>query len=430
MGGGSAPGIVLSGQQSSTPSSAPSQSPSRSLALLDSIFASANTASPSPSLAMTDPHHSPARHNPAHPGYSHPNVILSPKPTNGSIGGMRILTPEVISSLMGLTPSPTSSPQGAAGMYRYDASDEESWSEDRDGDAMSVSSTSTVLDPEVADEAGTGIPMLSVPHGSAGGGTVWGDRTPRAVVRGMKEEDEDDCDGDVVRTSTPPAERGAKRGRDRTGTATQAQYSLSVPSSTGSYASKEGLPRGLIKSSSSSTIKAHFQPPQSPQPLSQTKSKNGSRPLVPFTANSELWPYSGPHKHNRSMVNDGSSEGGDDGVVELDWKDIGRLSDLTMNGSSGGQKGKGKKRGKKERADERERERDAIEQSWDAPVLPSVNGKGKANASPAGIDADTVKGALISGLEASGRGHSFAGMQRNDFVREILTLIHVGRLRS
>ena len=38
------------------------------------------------------------------------------------------------------------------------------------------------------------------------------------------------------------------------------------------------------------------------------------------------------------MVNDGSSEGWDDGVVELDWKDIGQLSDLTMNGTSG-QKG-------------------------------------------------------------------------------------------
>lgn len=323
-------------------------------------------------------------------------------------------------------------------MYRYDASDEESWSEDRDGDAMSVSSTSTVLDPEVIDEgmiaeAGTVMPLLSVPHGSAGGGgAVWGDRTPRAVVRGMQEEDEDDCVGGAVRTSTPPMmERGGKKGRDRTGTATQAQYSLVVPSAAGSHASREELSRGLMKSSSSSTIKAHFQPPQpQPQPSVQAKSKNSSRPLVPFTADSELWPYPGPHKHNRGVVDDGSSEGGDDGVVELDWKDIGRLNDLSMNGASVGQKGKGKKKGKKERAEERERERDAIEQSWDTPAPPTVNGKGKAKASPAGIDADAVKGALVSGLEASGKGGSFVGMQRNDFVREVLTLIHVGLLFS
>ena len=56
------------------------------------------------------------------------------------------------------------------GMYRYDGSDEESWSEDRD--AMSVSSLSTVLDPEVADGVGAGIPLLPVLCRSVGGGAV------------------------------------------------------------------------------------------------------------------------------------------------------------------------------------------------------------------------------------------------------------------
>ena len=56
------------------------------------------------------------------------------------------------------------------GMYRYDGSDEESWSEDRD--AMSVSGSSTVLDPEVADGVGAGIPLLPVPCRSAGRGAV------------------------------------------------------------------------------------------------------------------------------------------------------------------------------------------------------------------------------------------------------------------
>ena len=83
---------------------------------------------------------------------------------------MQVLTSEVISSLMGLMPSPTSSPQGVVGMYRYDGSDEESWSEDRD--AMSVSSSSTVLDLEVADGVGAGIPLLPVPCRSAGRGAV------------------------------------------------------------------------------------------------------------------------------------------------------------------------------------------------------------------------------------------------------------------
>ena len=54
----------------------------------------------------------------------------------------------------------------------------------------------------------------------------------------MQEEDED---GGIVRT--PPVEQSAKRGRDRMGTAAQAKYSLSIPSTTGPCVSKGELSR-------------------------------------------------------------------------------------------------------------------------------------------------------------------------------------------
>ena len=91
MGGGSVLGVLLGGPWSSTSLPTPSQTLSKSLALLDSIFASTNMASPSPSLAWTYPHHPPAWHTPADPKHLHPNGILSPKPTNGAMEGCKFL---------------------------------------------------------------------------------------------------------------------------------------------------------------------------------------------------------------------------------------------------------------------------------------------------------------------------------------------------
>ena len=108
--------------------------------------------------------------------------------------------------------------------------------------------------------------------------------------------------------------------------------------------------------------------------------------------------------------------------------------------AKGKEKKETKKKGKKERAEEREKERDKIEKSWDIPVqVPPtpppaiVNGKGKmpvkssslhpANGSKASVDQDAVRDSIISTL--SSQNANMVGMRRNEFVREVLTLIHV-----
>lgn len=138
-------------------------------------------------------------------------------------------------------------------------------------------------------------------------------------------------------------------------------------------------------------------------------------------------------------------------MVELDFADTSALSDPNVfqerEQAGKNAKGKGKKenkkKGKKERADEREREREQIEKSWDVPVPvpPSppppvvVNGKGKApvkasslplaNGPKASVNQDVVKASIISTL--SFQNANMAGMSRNEFVREVLTLIHTDK---
>ena len=147
-------------------------------------------------------------------------------------------------------------------------------------------------------------------------------------------------------------------------------------------------------------------------------------------------------------MDDRSNSIDNEGVVELDFADTSALSDLRMfqekERASKNTKGSGnkdiKKKGKRERAEERERERDEIEKSWDVPsrVPPTpppvtINGKGKmpvkasslpaVNGTNGVIDSDAVKTSIISTLSA--RNSKFKSMPRNDFVKEVLTLIHV-----
>ena len=134
--------------------------------------------------------------------------------------------------------------------------------------------------------------------------------------------------------------------------------------------------------------------------------------------------------------------------MELDFADTSALSDPNIfqakekagKNANGKERKEAKKKGKKERAEEREKERDKIEKSWDVPALvpptpqPVVaNGKGKtpvkssplhpANGPKVSVDQDTVRASIISTL--SSKNISMSGMPRNDFVREVLTLIHV-----
>lgn len=338
------------------------------------------------------------------------------------------MTPSVSPTLT--SPSSSGSRRSGQCQYRYEGDNEDEASDGSDGGfSVSVSSTSTALDAEEVNDnldPQAVIPLLS----GRDQGSVMGDRTPRPPLRGM-DSDAIDC----IRTSTPPV-LSPLRAR----TQIQHQYQLSTsqygsqnPSSSCTFASaspslRETLAPSLAKSSSSSTINADF------------ISKPSKRPLVPFSTDSELWPYP------RAPVDDRSNLVENDNVVELDFTDTSALSDLRMfqekeKASKKNAKGKGNQETqKKNKKEERERERDEIERSWDVPsqVPPApppviVNGKGKipvkasslpaVNGAKGIVDPDAIKGSIISVL--SSQNFDLKGMPRNDFVKEVLTLIHV-----
>jgi len=198
-----------------------------------------------------------------------------------------------------------------------------------------------------------------------------------------------------------------------------------------------------------------------------------SRKLVPFEPDSELWPYP------RQPLDDRASE--EDEVVELDFSETSALSDIntllskpkahpsTTNG--------GGANGKKKRKEKNREEREQIEKSWDDPVkmgyavgpnIPSeppvkpiqpqptaassVKGKNKPVVQPQpngkvtgqsaassskdkdkakdGLDRDAVAESLISTIANSSlpKQKDVKQLDRNTFVREVLTLIHTDKL--
>jgi hypothetical protein len=109
------------------------------------------------------------------------------------------------------------------------------------------------------------------------------------------------------------------------------------------------------------------------------------RPLVPFEADSDLWPYP------RAAAADLEQSDGEE-IIELDFEDTSALSDMDtfsrvlqngkkhpkagggsvlVNGTNAngsvGERGRGRKKGKKEREAEQIRIREEIENSWDVP---------------------------------------------------------------
>lgn len=404
---------------------------SSGLALLNSIFAS---ASPSPATAVPSTSYRAQDYYKAQAQQS----TISPKPTP------QILTQDVIYSLMGLTPSQyspsnsSSSSRRSHNQYKYE--DEGDIESDGGSVSVSVSSTSTVLDLDAEEDmelmaagASAGIPLLSVPGSGSGG---YGDRTPRAIVRDMEGVHGVGMDG--VRTSTPPLPQFTPvKGRGRGVQGKEERLNFSAEGAA-SALSRDDDTTTLMKSSSSTTIKAHFSPtPAPPVPSLISQAAVPARTLVPFSADSELWPYP------RAPVNE-DAEGEE--VVELDFADISKLSDGSAfldagkakkgKGRKEEKEGNGKKKGKKERAEEREKEREAIEKSWDVPVssalvdpAPANVGNGKArvtvNGSKAVVDQDAVRASIGASLEGKSMGGGASRMLRNEFVREVLMLIHV-----
>jgi hypothetical protein len=431
------PNSLGSSESSHSPSPqsrASSSVSNRGLALLDSIFASATPTTTDLQQKKTvsgAPAPAPA-----------PIHILSPKPTIST--QPQVLDQNVISALLGLTPSPGSSVSPASTHmtgYRYEG-DNESNSGFSEGD---LSASSTVLDEELTTEpqafqrrlSASGIPSFSFTGLAAEfsaenpeSAQVQGDVTPRPALKG-------------IRTSTPPP-------------------SDLTPSS-----------RRKMQPQPQQKPRQHLQPSLSRGDGSRPSStivpaRASGRPLVPFEPNSELWPYPRAPLDDRSLDADGD-------VVELDYSDISVLSDPNIfEGKPNGKGGPGQKKKEKKKGKDKEREQQEIERGWDVPVpvasvvgpnnittttttpqkTPSGKGKEKQVSShaknllvngttsdkngltskvslkaiPNKLDPRAAKESLLStsSLASNNKRTVDSGkMDRNEFVREILTLIHV-----
>jgi len=397
---------------------------SRSIALLDSIFASATPRYPNGSNDSAVQTSAPALQ------------IISPQPTASP--APQVLNQDVISTLLGLAPSPGGSVSSSSTnitTYRYEG-DNESNSEGGSEEVEYPTSDVNSILAEATRDAITSsrgkqssFPSFSFPASSDDAQTtprIQGDVTPRPTLKGIP-----------ASSPSQPKERNLKAGATR-----KVQDGLT----------SVDLPQAP-------SIKADKTKPGS----------SASRKLVPFEPDSELWPYPRQPLDDRTLDDD-------DDVVELDFKDTIALSDINTflsksraNANATNGAGAGGKKKKKERNKE---EREQIEKTWDDPVkmgyavgpnipneppakpvqpqpttVSSVKGKnkpavqphtnGKANGQPAassskdknkdkagdGLDRDVVTESLISTVAQNLKDAK--QMDRNVFVREVLTLIHV-----
>lgn len=408
-----------------TRSVANSSTTNRSLALLDSIFASAT------------PHHPNGSNDTCHAQTSAPTLqIVSPQPTASTVP--QVLNQGVISALLGMAPSPGGSVSSSSTnitTYRYEGDNEsnsEGGSEEIEYPTSNVNSILAEATRSAITSFSKGkqssVPSFSfhsVPTSSDEVQTtprIQGDTTPRPALKGIP----------ASSPSQQPKDRNLKTGAPRK------------------------LQNGTTPAETSST------------PTDKAKPALGTpRKLVPFEPDSDLWPYP------RQPLDDRPS---DDDVVELDFNDTSALSDINTilpksKANANATNGAGTS-GKKKKKEKNKEEREQIEKSWDDPVkmgyavgpnipneppvkpaqpqstaVPSVKGKnkppaqtqinGKVNGQPSaspskdmakdGLDRSTVTESLISTVAKSSlpKQKDVGQMDRNTFVREVLTLFHV-----
>jgi len=409
--------------------------PTRGLALLDTIFASAPPPPPSSQLSRgpsrsgaasaslppptsihsqttytTQAQSTTFGHTAGHTAGSQSPLILSPKPTSTALP--QVLNQDVISTLLGF-------PASRAYEGDNEASDDGSISEG----GYSVSSTVLDADAENNTElqaagSSSGLPLLAVPMSQSeynstrnGSGKTLGDVTPRPPLRGFNSDIT--VVGDLLAAA-------------QTHKHSRASPHLHIP--------PVAPPR-----------------PGDPDTTPTLTNVNGShsvpkpRSLIPFEADSDLWPYP------RAPFVEADSD-----MIELDFADTSALSDPDAFAREQRSKNKrSQKKGRKEREKDREREREEIEKSWDVPPpvavvplsqpqgavsTPAVPVNGKANHvrleragsvasqssadGPNAIDAHAVHASLLSALAQKKNANS-NNLSKNDFVREVLTLIHV-----
>lgn len=326
----------------------PPSTSTRGLALLGSIFASVSQPTDAAPPQNPYPTHNQAiPQAPRLPPQPEEIQIVSPKPQSSALP--QILTQNVISTLLGLGPNSASSRASSAAISsgsshrslnkRYDGDNESSENDGASDACLSASSTvfNTSADPAIlaAGSSHLGIPPAAYPgqNGATTPGSlgIQGDVTPRAPARGIG--------------STSPTLMGPRSG----------QPQLTVSS--------------LLSAAAAGS--ANVAPPPPTQHPTAANATQRAQTLVPFSADSELWPYP------RAPLNDNELSSDAD-VVELDFSDTRALSDPSLFQEK--QAGKGrpderkKKKSRKERAAERQREREAIESGWDDPTKGQVNG--------------------------------------------------------
>ncbi|KAG1762848.1 hypothetical protein EDD22DRAFT_1050486 [Suillus occidentalis] len=182
---------------------------------------------------------------------------------------------------------------------------------------------------------------------------------------------------------------------------------------------------------------SHLLRPGDPDTTPTLTSINGAhsvpkpRSLIPFEADSDLWPYP------RAPFVEADSD-----IIELDFADTSALSDPDAFAKEQRSKNRrSQKKGRKEREKDREREREEIEKSWDVPPpvkavplpqpqgvvsTPAVPVNGKAKHARKERAAHAVHASLLSAL-AQKKNANPINFSRNDFVREVLTLIHTDK---
>ena len=407
-GGGASHQLSSSAQQAPpVPVTAPNP-PLTGHSLLNMMFASASASSTS---VFNDV-------QPAQPLPSQPEeiVIVSPKPTSSALP--HVLNQDVISSILGLTPdsrassaAPSSVGSRRSAQHRYEGDNEYS-----EGDFASEGEYSK---SNVRTPSARAIPTLAVPQvpssesesdvaGKTNGSRrIAGDVTPRPPAGGMR-----------LPPTSPP----------------QFQQRTATPNTNGKVNGNGAAP--------------------SPAPASGSAPR--ARTLVPFEANSDLWPYP------RAPLDDRSFE--QDDVVELDFTDTRALSDPAIFSSrlkeKKDKKEKGKK-GRKEREKEKEREKAEIEKGWDLPThtqgqpayqaaatgpvaeaattatkpqaakspnqakMTVTNGQPQPQGQNSALNGTAAKDAIIAAMSAQAKTTGQPSVGKKDFVRDLLTLIHV-----
>lgn len=318
-----------------SPFAAMNSATSSRIPLLDSIFAS--VSQPGSAANSSYDVHKLAHHLPLHPEEIQ---IVSPKPQSSTLP--QILNQNVISSLLGLSPVSADSRSSSAalsssssqrsGAKRYEGDNELS---ENDGTSEGEhSASSTVLDARqdpavLATGSSYNPPSVFFPQSTSNGTlhssvSVQGDVTPRAGLRGIES---------------------------------------SSPSFT---PQRPNQPFLAVPSSNTDDVRTSSPPGPSLTP-SGPSAASRPRALVPFSADSELWPYPRPPLNDNEQTSDAD-------VVELDFSDTRALSDPSIFKEKQTKQGKreNKKKTRMERAADRVKERDAIENGWDDPTKGQV----------------------------------------------------------